>query len=198
MITGLLLAAGLSKRMGKPKQSVLLAGRTILDLSTEVFLSSCVDEVIAIVDQPHSLKRKNGPRLRYIVNSDPSRGLSSSLKLGLQAVRGSEAVIVGLGDKPLVLPETVNALVAAYQRTGARIVVPVHDGNRGNPVLFQRAMFGFILELSGDVGAKEVIGRHEQEVFELPVKDQGILLDIDTPSDIDRALALLASRDRSH
>lgn len=59
-------------------------------------------------------------------------------------------------------------------------------------------MFGFILELSGDVGAKEVIGRHEQEVFELPVKDQGILLDIDTPSDIDRALALLASRDRSH
>lgn len=118
MITGLLLAAGLSKRMGRPKQSVLLAGRTILDLSTEVFLSSCVDEVIAIVDQPHSLKRKNGPRLRYIVNSDPSRGLSSSLKLGLQAVKGgSEAVIVGLGDKPLVLPETVNALVAAYQRT---------------------------------------------------------------------------------
>ena len=199
MITGLLLAAGLSKRMGRPKQSVLLAGRTILDLSTEVFLSSCVDEVIVIVDQPHSLKRKTGPRLRYIVNSDPSRGLSSSLKLGLQAVKGgSEAVIVGLGDKPLVLPETVNALVAAYQRTGARIVVPVHDGNRGNPVLFQRAMFGFILELSGNVGAKEVIGRHEQEVFELPVKDQGILLDIDTPSDIDRALALLASRDRSH
>ena len=199
MITGLILAAGLSKRMGKPKQGVLLAGRAIIDLSTEVFLSSSVDEVIVIVNQPHPLKRETGPRLRYVVNPDPSRGLSSSLKLGLQAVKGgSEAVVVGLGDKPLVLPETVDALVAAYRRTGARIVVPVYGGNRGNPVLFHRAMFGFILELSGDVGAKEVIGRHEHEVLELPVKDQGILLDIDTPSDIDKALAFLASRDRSH
>jgi molybdenum cofactor cytidylyltransferase len=199
MITGLILAAGLSKRMGKPKQGVLLAGRTMLDLSIEAFLSSSVDDLIVVVDQPQSLKRETGPRLRYVVNPDPSRGLSSSLKLGLRAVKeGSEAAVVSLGDKPLVLPETVDALMAAYRRTGARIVVPVYEGNRGNPVLFQRTMFGFILELSGDVGGRQVIDRHEHEVLELPVKDQGILLDIDTPSDIDKALALLASRDRSH
>jgi molybdenum cofactor cytidylyltransferase len=185
--------------MGKPKQGMLLSGRTILDMSTDAFLSSSVDDVIVIVNQPHSLKRGTGPRLRYVANPNPSCGLSSSLKLGIQAVdSGSEAVVVGLGDKPLVLPETIDAVVAAYRRTGARIVVPVYEGSRGNPVLFQKAMFGFILELSGDVGAKEVIGRHEHEVLELPVKDQGILLDIDTPSDIDKALALLASRDRSH
>jgi molybdenum cofactor cytidylyltransferase len=197
LIAGLVLAAGLSKRMGESKQSLLLAGKSILDWSTEAFLSSCVDDVIVIANSSRLKRQGISRRLRYIVNPDPSRGLSSSLKLGIRSVsRGSEAVVVGLGDKPLVLPETINALVDAYRRTGARIVVPVCEGKRGNPVLFQRSVFGSILELSGDVGAKEVISKHKDQVSEVPVGDQGILLDIDTPSDLDLALALLASRER--
>jgi molybdenum cofactor cytidylyltransferase len=198
LITGLVLAAGLSKRMGEPKQNLLLAGKPILDWSTEAFLSSRVDDVIVIVNISGLRRHGIGRRLSYVVNPDPSRGLSSSLKLGVRSVRrGSEAVVVGLGDKPLVLPETINALVSTYRRTGARIVVPVCGGKRGNPVLFQRSMFGPILELSGDVGAREVMSKHEDEVLEVPVEDRGILLDIDTPSDLDGALALLASRERS-
>jgi molybdenum cofactor cytidylyltransferase len=184
--------------MGEPKQSLLLAGKPILDWSTEAFLSSCVDDVIVIVNIPSLRKRGISRRLRYVVNPDPSRGLSSSLKLGIRSVRKvSEAVVVGLGDKPLVLPETIDALVDAHRRTGARIVVPVCEGKRGNPVLFQRSMFGSILELSGDVGAREVMSKHEDEVSEVPVGDRGILLDIDTPSDLGGALDLLASRERS-
>jgi molybdenum cofactor cytidylyltransferase len=198
LITGLVLAAGLSKRMGEPKQSLLLAGKPILDWSMEAFLSSGVDDVIVIVNVSGLRKHGTGRRLRYVVNPDPSCGLSSSLKLGIRSVRkGSEAVVVGLGDKPLVLPETIDTLLDTYRRTGARIVVPVCEGKRGNPVLFQRSIFGSILELSGDVGAREVMIKHEGEVSEVPVSDRGILLDIDQPSDLDGALALLASRGHS-
>jgi molybdenum cofactor cytidylyltransferase len=198
LITGLVLAAGLSKRMREPKQSLLLAGKTILDWSTDAFLSSSVDDIIVIVNSSSLREHETSRRLRYVVNPDPSRGLSSSLKLGILSVkRGTEAVVVGLGDKPLVLPGTIDALVNAYRRTGANIVVPVCEGKRGNPVLFQKSMFGSILELSGDVGAREVISGHEDEVSEVPVRDRGILLDIDTPSDVRRALAFLASRDGS-
>lgn len=198
MITGLVLAAGLSKRMGEPKQSLLLAGKTILDWSTDAFLSSSVDDIIVILNSSTPRKHETSRRLRYVVNPDPSRGLSSSLKLGVLSVRkGVEAVVVGLGDKPLVLPGTIDALVEAYRRTRADIVVPVFEGKRGNPILFQKSMFGSILKLSGDVGAREVISGHEDVVSEVPVGDRGILLDIDTPSDVDRALAFLASRDGS-
>jgi molybdenum cofactor cytidylyltransferase len=198
LITGIVLAAGLSKRMGEPKQSLLLAGKTILDWSTDAFLSSSVDDIIVIVNGSSPRKHETSRRLRYVVNPNPSLGISSSLKLGIRSVRsGRDAVVVGLGDKPLVLPGTINALVDAYRRTKAKIIVPIYEGKRGNPVLFQKSMFRSILELSGDVGAREVISSHEDVVSEVPVGDRGILLDIDTPSDVSTARAFLTSRDGS-
>ncbi len=192
MISGLILAAGLSRRMGQPKQDIKLLGKPLLDYSVTAFNSSAVDEVIVVVNQKRT---SDSPKVRFILNADPSLGISSSLRVGLGAIGGgSEAAVIGLGDKPLLLPRTIDAMVDTYRRTGSRIVIPVHRGIRGNPILFHRSIFPAILSLSGDVGAKQVIIRNEEMVFELEVDDDGVLLDVDTPSDFEKARETLESR----
>ena len=168
----------------------------MIERSVNTFVSSIVDEIIVIVGEDRQVPPHKRGRLTYRINPDPARGLSSSLKTGLLAMNPeSECVVVGLGDKPLVLPATVNALASIFRKTGCRIAVPVYRGRRGNPVLFSSSMYEKLERLSGDVGAKEVIRKNPEDVVEVAVTDPGILLDIDTPSDIEKALVLLDSRD---
>jgi molybdenum cofactor cytidylyltransferase len=75
-------------------------------------------------------------------------------------------------------------MVSAYERTSARIVIPTCQGTRGNPVLFDRSVFPQIEEIHGDVGAKEVVRRNAADVLEVEVNDVGVLVDLDTPSDV--------------
>ncbi|MDV3277086.1 MAG: nucleotidyltransferase family protein [Nitrososphaerales archaeon] len=194
MISGIILAAGTSKRMGSPKQDVLLAGRPILEYVVDAFLSSNLAEVVVVVRSGLTWRRSEG-KLRVIVNPRYLEGLSESVKLGLGTIDArSQAALIGLGDKPLVLPSTVNRIVSAYEESGSKIVIPVHAGTRGNPILFDRKMFPEILRLHGDEGAKRVVELYEEDVLEVKVEDEGILVDVDTPADLKTAERTLASR----
>lgn len=196
MISGIVLAAGLSTRMGRPKQGAIIAGRPMLERAVRAFVSSKVDEVIVVVGKrvdSRSMPRE--PRLKFVINIDPTKGLSSSLRLGLLSVgHDCEAAVIGLGDKPLLLPSTIDLLIATYRETGSKVVVPTFKGTRGNPVLFDRSLFPLILSLRGDVGAKSIISKNESETIEVGVNDEGILLDVDTPSDLKDAEAALKAR----
>lgn len=196
MISGIVLAAGLSTRMGRPKQNVILGDRPMLEHAVRAFVSSKVNEVIVVVGGGEESRRMpQGPRVRFVVNADPAKGLSSSLRLGLRSVGGDcEAAVIGLGDEPLVLPSTIDILISTYRRTGSKIVVPTFKGTRGNPVLFDRTVFPLILNLRGDVGAKGIIGRNRSDTVEVRVDDEGILLDVDIPSDLKDAEAALEAR----
>ena len=195
MIEGLLLAAGESKRMGTPKMDSRLGRKTVLQLAIGAYTSSSVDDVIVVVSPRQSIGGLGSKKVRFVTNPSPSRGLSSSLKLGLRALRPDcESVVIGLGDKPLVLPSTVNALIAARRASGQRIAVPVFGGVRGNPVLFERTAFPAMMRLDGDSGAREIIRKNPDDVAEVSVADEGILLDIDSPADMVRASELMASR----
>ena len=191
-----MLAAGLSKRMGYPKQDVMLGGMTMLELSMLAFTSSNVDELVVIINKPFSRKIPPGKLSpRFVLNPEPSRGLSSSLSLGIESLStGCEAVVLGLGDKPLVLPSTINRLITVFKKKGATIVVPTYRGARGNPILFHRRFFPSILQVRGDRGAKGVVGANASDVEEVEVEDEGILLDVDTPDDVAKAEAVLAAR----
>ena len=190
MISVVILAAGRSARMGKPKMLQRVEGRPMLEKVLEVFRHARVDEVVVVLGADAE-RIKKGIRFggeRIVLNTEYPSGMSSSLRLGLAAAGPrADAVIIALGDQPFLSPLTVDRLVERYLGEKAPVVVPVHDGVRGNPVLFARSAFPDIMQVRGDVGAKSVVGAYGDRVLEVPVEDGGVLFDIDTPADYERA-----------
>ena len=124
-------------------------------------------------------------RLRLLVCDDPAgEGMAASLRTGIAAVRDTwaTAAAICLGDMPRLRPGTLDRLILALAETReAQALVPSHDGRRGNPVLWRRAMFPALLSLSGDGGGRALLRRHADQVRELEVDDPGVLEDFDTP-----------------
>lgn len=195
LISGLVLAAGVSRRMGSPKQDIVMAGRPMLDYVANTFLASRLGGIVVVVRPGLAWRPRKDKRLRVITNPHYAEGLSGSLRLGLKSISPqSLAVVVGLGDKPLLLPSTIEEIVAAYEGTKSRVVIPTHKGRRGNPILFDKSLFEPMMRLSGDTGAKPVIEQNERDVLELQVEDEGILIDVNTPADVRKAERILAGR----
>jgi molybdenum cofactor cytidylyltransferase len=191
LISGLILAAGLSRRMGRPKQEITLRGRPMLTYAVDSFLASKAGEVLVVI-RPGAQWR--GPaEARMVVNPRPSDGMSSSLRVGLRSLDPrTEGALVGLGDKPALLASTIDALIQARRESHAGIVVPTYRGSMGNPVLFDRALFPRLLRLRGDQGARELVRRGAASVLELAVDDPGVILDVNVQADVRKMGRLLA------
>ena len=125
-----------------------------------------------------------GLPVALVRNPSPAEGLSSSLRVGLQAAPpNAAAFVVALGDQPEVDPAVVNRLIASWRAGAGPIVVPVYRGERGNPVLFDARLRGTLLELAGDRGARDFIETHPELVARVAV-DAAVPRDIDTPEDL--------------
>jgi molybdenum cofactor cytidylyltransferase len=121
--------------------------------------------------------------VQWCHNPDYETGLSTSLRAGLDALPEVEGVLVALADMPRIKPAQIDRLIAAFHPTeGRAIVVPTVRGKRGNPVLFASRFVQEMRQLSGDVGARHLIGAHAEEVVEIEMDDDAALLDIDTPA----------------
>jgi molybdenum cofactor cytidylyltransferase len=122
----------------------------------------------------------------FVTNAAYSAGLSASLRAGLEAVPAdADGALICLGDMPWVDVSVIQALIAAF--TGQKaICVPVHRGQRGNPVLWGRSYFSEMVSLTGDSGAKPLMSRHAAHLVEVDATTDGILYDIDTPADLVR------------
>lgn len=188
-IPGLVLAAGASRRMGRPKAllpldaSGLTFARAICDRLTAAAVSPIV--VVARADLREALAAAL-PGITLAVNADPDRGQLSSLLAGLDVIGPCDAVLVTLVDLPLFQPSTVGALVTRWRQTHAPLVRPVHDGRHGHPVIFGRALLDALREADIAAGAKPVIHRFLDHAVSVPVDDRGTVEDIDTPEAYDR------------
>ena len=186
MISAVVLAAGVSSRMGRVKLVLPVEGRPILETVLVTLRKAKVDEVVVVLGAGAAEIKKEvrfrGERV--VFNPDYAEGMSSSLKLGLKKISpDSEAALVVLGDQPFLTSSTINRIVDGYLTTKAPVVVPVHGNIRGNPVLFDRSTFPAVMKVKGDVGAKSVVGAYGDMVLEVLSPDDGILIDIDTPSE---------------
>ncbi len=191
MIAALVLAAGGSRRMGRPKMLLPLPGGTVLTTVVSRLLAAPVDRIVVIVGHEAAAVRAGAglpddARVMVLDNPDWNEGLSSSLRRGLLACPEADALVVALGDQPGVDAEVVRRLVEAW-RQGARLAVPVQgrsgDGSAsraGHPVLFDRSLRGELLALRSDVGAREVLHRHWDEAARI---DAPGLPDLDTEED---------------
>ena len=194
IVPGIVLCAGRSSRMGRPKALLPTSTRdeTFVGRIVRVLRQGSVDDVVVVVGPgvpplDAALAQENPPP-RVVVNPSPGRGQLSSLLVGLGAIDrpGVGGVLVTLVDVPLIDVETVSRLMDAHQRTRAPVVRPVRNGRHGPPVVFDRAVFDELRHADPDAGAKAVVHAHLSDAVEVAVEADGPFLDIDTPSEYSR------------
>lgn len=165
-------------------------------------LSAGVPEVVVITGRHHEAVAEalaDWPidgRVRVVRNPDPDRGQLSSLLVGLDAtlVADPEGILVTLVDVPLVRASVVRRVVEAWQRSRAPIVRPAIGSHHGHPVIFDRSVFPELRSARLDLGAKVVVRAHAHDLVDVPVEDDGCLIDVDTPDDYEAFKARLSTR----
>lgn len=191
-IAAVVLAGGRSTRYGiRNKLLEPLDGIPLVVRSVEAALASHASPVIVVTG--HEADRVAaalaGLDVRIVHNPDFAVGLSTSLKTGIAAVPDDvDGAVVALGDMPRIEARHIDRLIAAFSpKEGRGIVVPVHLGKRGNPVVFSRPYFSELREIEGDTGARHIIAASASEVAEVDLGTDAIFLDIDTPEALARA-----------
>jgi molybdenum cofactor cytidylyltransferase len=185
----LILAAGASTRMGRPKQLLGWGRRPLVRAAAETAVAAGLAPILAVVGAARAevVAALAGLPLRVIDNPEYARGQSTSLRAGIAALPlDAAAVVVLLSDQPFVTPQIVARVVAAWRTSGAAIVAPVYAGQRGNPVLFARAIFPELLAVGGDQGARAVLAANPSRVHLVHFDDPLPLADVDTPEDYER------------
>ena len=191
MIRAIVLAAGASSRMGQAKAALPLGttGDTVLSRVVTTLLAAGLPSVAVVagahIDAVRAAMPRSEPRARVVEHPGWAQGQLSSLLAGLAAVDDPqlEAILVTLADVPLVRPESVAAIVHAWRQTRAPIVRPVDGERHGHPVVFDRAVFDDLRRADPAVGAKAVFAAHASRRLDVPIKDEGAFVDIDTPED---------------
>ena len=185
-IAAIILAAGQSRRMGRSNKLLAdVGGKPMVAHVADAVLASQGHPVVAVVGHEADAVRAAlpGRDIMFVDNPDYPDGISGSLKLGLRALpRGVDGAMICLGDMPRVTAAQIDRLIAAFNPVeGRAICVPTFNGKRGNPVLFARRFFEEMESVSGDVGARHLIGEAPELVCEVEMQDRGVLVDIDTP-----------------
>ena len=199
LIAGIVLAAGLSRRMGQAKLLLPVGGRAIVRHAVEAVRAGGVDGVW-VVTGPDVLPMEAalaGLDVQIVVNPAPEEGQAGSVRAGIAALpAGVDAALIALGDQPALAPAIIPALLAARRTSAKPIVAPRYQDGQGNPVLFKREVFPELLRLTGDQGARPVIQREPARV-EWVELDLPMPLDVDTPGDYEKIRATLRARNHS-
>jgi molybdenum cofactor cytidylyltransferase len=185
MITGLVLAAGGSRRLGRPKQLLPYGGTTLLGHVVTTARACAFDQLVVAIggaaDEVRDAVDLSGAEV--VVNDAYGEGCSSSIAAALEIVRGDVLVLM-LGDQPGVRPESVAALLAG--RGEAPLAVCLYEDGRGHPIAFARSVFGDLANLRGDKGVWKLLDRGDPVEVAIPGP---IPLDVDTEEDYEAVLS---------
>lgn len=187
MISAILLAAGESKRMGELKQLMPFGqNTTIVEQAIDNLLSAAVNEVIVVVGYraEEVIKSIVGKPVKIAINPNYRQGMSTSIIAGLNLVDGrAQAAMLTLGDQPLINSQTINRLLEEFHNHDRGIAIPTYQGRRGHPIIFAIKYKEKLLELKGDIGGRQIVKDHPDDILEVAVNAGGIITDIDTISD---------------
>ncbi|MDD4238489.1 MAG: nucleotidyltransferase family protein [Desulfotomaculaceae bacterium] len=184
MITAIILAAGLSSRMGFPKQLLALGNRSLLRIVTENVLASAVDEVMVVTgcrEDEVSATIKDLP-VNIIFNPHYEQGQGTSLALGVRTINiKTTAFLVFMCDQPLISPSLINMVIREFKERRSLALRPIYQGLPGHPVIFSSSLSLEMEALKGDEGARQVLKKLGNKVDYLLVQDEAVILDVDTP-----------------
>jgi molybdenum cofactor cytidylyltransferase len=186
----ILLAAGESRRMGYPKPLLKLGSRTFVEILAAAMLQSVARLIVVVGAHAGAVRAAIpvDPRIVIVENPNYLRGQLSSIKTALPHV-GLEAAgaLIHLADHPMVRAETFAAVIDGYRRLGRPIAIARYRGRRGHPALFARELFGELAAAPEEQGARAVVAANPARVAYVDVDDPGVLTDLDTPEDLERA-----------
>ncbi|PKO20052.1 hypothetical protein CVU37_00875 [candidate division BRC1 bacterium HGW-BRC1-1] len=201
-VQGVILAGGISSRMGFPK--------ALMPIGDSFFLRSIYDKLIGAGASPVHIVINTGLQTslsaqmnkfaegRFVLNREPGRGQLHSLQLGLTAAQEAEAsaVVMALVDQPLVDQGTVKVLVERYAQEPGKLVLPVYEGKRGHPFIIPAAHFDAFIkaDAAGGATARDVLDSLAASSVSVEVDDAGVCQDVDTPEDMGK-LSLSADMD---
>lgn len=190
---GIILAAGISRRLGRPKQLVKIKGQTLVEIIVDAALGSKLERVVLVLGNEFEAvlqalgPRTKDPRLIVIENTAFRGGMSGSIRLGLKRVnRNFPSVMFLLGDQALIRSETIDFLLDRFRSSDKDILVPVCRNKRGNPTIFSSRFYNQILNIRGDMGAREIIRDNPDCVNLVETDDPALFFDIDTPADLEK------------
>ncbi len=194
----IILAAGSSSRMGGGRHKLLLPlhDRPVLAHVLDAVLASQARPVVLVLGhqaeqvRTHIATYTSHPDLNIIENTDYLQGMSTSMRLGIQALQSysytkspeseMDSALVLLGDQPLITAQDIDTLIATYRTSGKRIVAPTYEGKRGNPILFDASLFPELLKVTGDEGGRSVLERHRDEIATIEMGNPLANIDVDT------------------
>jgi len=189
MIVAVILSAGESSRMGRPKALLPIDGVRFVEKIVSTLKSTDVGNIIVVLGHnAEEIRRKirNLP-VTILINHDYKQGQLSSLQVAIRRLESSggpvDGILVHLVDHPYIEAKLVNLMIDRFYETKKLIVVPRFQDRRGHPVIFARALFSELLAAGTDQGAKPVVHAHRDDTLEIDTDDKGVLIDIDTPEE---------------
>lgn len=191
MLAAVILAAGESLRMGRPKALLPYRGSTFLEHLLQITSDPRVGWTRVVVGA-HAQEIAMAVRLvrdELVNNLDWEKGQLSSIQAAVRSLPPdkTDGILLCPVDHPLVSAALVGALIEAFYKTGKSIVVPTYKKKRGHPIIFSKALYDELLAAPEDVGARAVVWAHAADVLELPTEEEGVVLNLNDPETLARA-----------
>ncbi len=184
-VAAVVLAAGASRRMGRPKLALTHQGRPLLRRVVEAAVEGGCDPVMVVLGADADRYRPvlEGTPARVVYNPEHEHGMSTSIRAGIEALpEDARAAVILLADQPFIDAEVIRRMLQTYRITGSRIVACRYGDVVGVPALFDRALFLELLVLDGDQGARQVLQAYPRHVATVEIPPEAAR-DIDTPDD---------------
>jgi molybdenum cofactor cytidylyltransferase len=186
MIVAVVLSAGESSRMGRPKALLPIGNQNFIERIVAALKQSKAGRILVVLGHNADEMRQQIEHLGIdiVINPQYKKGQLSSLQSAIRSIEKDDdcdGLLVHLVDHPYIDVRLVDLMIQRFYKTKRLIVVPRHHGKRGHPVIFSRELFGELLTAPIDEGAKAVVNAHRQETLEIEWQDEGITVDIDTP-----------------
>ncbi len=188
-VAALVLAAGLSSRMGQPKLLLDWGGKSVLQTVLHSLHTAGIEEIYTVIGANRELIEQNILDLSFpvktVFNPDYSNGeMSDSIKVGIRSLpQDIDAVLIVLGDQPQIEVDVIRIILDAYRRTDAKIVVPSYRYRRGHPWLIERSCWKDLENLNSAFTMREFLREHQNEIHYIEVNTPSVLQDLDTPQD---------------
>lgn len=186
-IAGLLLAAGESSRLGRPKQLVEWEGTSLIRRAAEALIGAGCSPVFVVLgaDVNRSLQELKGLDVEVVINDDWKSGMGSSIAWGIRSIQAllplPDAILISLCDQPLLTAEVLRAFLETFHRSRSEVIAAFYNDVAGVPALFSSKLFPALAELKGEKGAREII-RDSPDAVTIPLPDAAI--DVDTADDL--------------
>jgi molybdenum cofactor cytidylyltransferase len=196
-LAAVILSGGESRRMGSPKALVSYRGKTFVEHLIEVTRHPRVGLTRIVVGAHADEIRERLAMLsdEIVVNPHWSDGQLSSIQAGIRSLPEgiTEGMILCPVDHPMVSAALVTQLIAQFDASGQSIALPTYRGRRGHPLIFRASLYGELLAAPAQIGARQVVWRHENDTRQVPSDEEGVVLNINDPASLDRALRISGS-----